>query len=86
LLGIYEVFDGDPEDIAALKRESRDYFDQALRLFQNREFAEAEAHFTQLHKANPSDTLAMYYQTISHHFAVNGVPQHWDGVQLAPEN
>jgi hypothetical protein len=38
-----------------------------------------------LKKANPSDTLALYYETISHHFAVNGVPQHWDGVQLTSE-
>jgi adenylate cyclase len=86
LLDIYEVFDGDPEDIATLKRENRDYFDQALRLFQNREFKEAQAYFAQLKKANPSDTLSLYYETISHHFAVNGVPQHWDGVHLSPEN
>jgi hypothetical protein len=30
--------------------------------------------------------LIMYYETISRHFSLNGVPQHWDGVQLAPEN
>jgi adenylate cyclase len=86
LLDIYEVFDGDPEEIAALKRETCDYFDQALRLFRNRDFEEANAHFVQLQKTNPNDMLIMYYETISRHFSINGVPQHWDGVQLAPEN
>ncbi len=85
LLDIYEVFEGDPEDIAALKRETRDYFDQALRLFQNREFEAAHAHFVKLKNVNPSDTLILYYEMISQHFATNGVPQHWEGVQLAPE-
>jgi two-component system sensor histidine kinase ChiS len=86
LLNIYEVFDGDLEETAALKRETRDYFDQALRLFQNRDFEEARSHFALLKKTNPNDMLALYYKTISQHFATNGVPQHWDGVQLAPEN
>jgi adenylate cyclase len=85
LLDIYEVFDGDPEEIAALKRKTSAYFDQALRLFQNREFEEAQAHFALLRKANSSDMLVLYYETISRHFAVNGVPQHWDGVQLTSE-
>lgn len=85
LLDVYEVFDGDPQAIAALKRQSSAYFDQALRLFQNREFEEARTHFALLREANPDDMLILYYETISHHFAANGVPLHWDGIQLAPE-
>lgn len=82
---VYDVFDGDPPELAHLKQTTRANFEEGLRLFQAGEFARAQALFDLVMMTNPEDSLATYYWTMSDYFATHGVPRHWDGVSISTQ-
>lgn len=84
-LKIFDVFSGDPLEVATLKRKTRADFETGLHLFQARAFERARDLFDLVTMTNPEDTLAAYYWSISEHFAATGLPSNWDGIQIAPE-
>ena len=58
---VYEVLDGDPAPVAALKAETRDDFGLALRAFGDSDLPAARALFEAVLRVNPADGAAAEY-------------------------
>jgi predicted ATPase/class 3 adenylate cyclase/tRNA A-37 threonylcarbamoyl transferase component Bud32 len=77
---VYEVFDGDPADIIALKLKTRNYFEKALRHYRHKEFVLATQYFKQMLAIYPDDIAAQIYLKRCEHFQEYGVAENWEGV------
>jgi len=82
---LYEVFEGDPEAAARLKRETRADFEEGLSLYQTGQFAEAQACFERVLHAHTGDAAAEYYRAQTARFITHGAPEDWDGVEALTE-
>ena len=82
---IYEVFDGDKDETANLKRETKLKFESALGLYQAGNFKEAAHAFKQVADSNPTDGTAVNYAQWSQAFVSKGAPENWDGVDTLTE-
>ena len=78
---VYEVFEGDPEVIAALKEQTKPSFESGLQLFYARKFSEASVHFSQVLEKNAGDLAAKIYLKRCANYMVNGVPPEWTGIE-----
>ncbi|HKZ70558.1 MAG TPA: adenylate/guanylate cyclase domain-containing protein, partial [Anaerolineales bacterium] len=84
-LTLYEIFDGDPAEVADRKNQTRAHFEQGLSLYQGGQFAEAKEHFDRVAQFNPDDPAAAYYAKRSAQFAAQGGPPDWDGAETMTE-
>ena len=82
---IYEVFEGDPEEIAGLKERTKAAFENGIELYQGRKFSEASVQFSQVKEKNPADLAAGIYLKRAANYMVNGTPSDWTGVEALTE-
>ncbi len=82
---VYEIFDGNPESLIDLKKETKASFEEGLRLYYDRNFAEASVQFNQVIQKNPEDKAARIYLKRSATYMVQGVPEDWTGVETLLE-
>lgn len=80
-IGVYEFFDGENDRIRELKLKTQEEFENGLRAFYNKSFAEALEAFTYVLSQNPDDSPALQYKIKSQEFLQTGVPNDWDGVE-----
>jgi class 3 adenylate cyclase len=78
---IFEILDGDPEDIRELKTESKDNFTKALQLYKNKDFQKALEEFKKVVNTNPYDQAALQYIGRCQKFIDLGFPDDWDGIE-----
>lgn len=78
---IFEIIDGDPEDIRELKNQTKDLFNQAIQHYKNKEFTEALKNFTEVQEINQEDQAAALYMKRCQKFIELGFPEDWDGVE-----
>lgn len=78
---IFEIIDGDPEDIKELKIKSKDLFVQAIQHYRNKEFKTAIKEFKQVAKINPMDQAALLYIGRCQKCIDIGIPDDWDGIE-----
>jgi len=76
---IYEVFSGDPENIQTLKLELKKDFEQAIALYQVKEFEKAKQLFKQYLIQFADDKPAQLYLKRCERYVVEGVPNDWNG-------
>ena len=81
---IYEAFDGEPAEVAALKRQTLAQFELAVSLYQAGDFGAAAGQFEQIAKINPPDLAAARYRERSMALAADR-PADWDGVETLTE-
>jgi len=79
---IYECFDGDGDEIVALKLTSLDSFNEGMGHYFSKDFALAAVEFQQVVKENPNDNTARLFLQKSGQFIATGVPQDWDGIEV----
>ena len=79
-IAVYEVMDGEPEEVKALKFQTQLDFEQGVEHYRHREFAEAKRCFEQVLAVNLADKTAQLYLERVHQLAEEGVPENWDGV------
>lgn len=79
-ISIYEVMDGEPEEVKALKFQTQSDFEQGLEYYRRQEFAEAKRYFEQVLAVNFSDQAAKLYLERVHQLMEEGVSENWDGV------
>ena len=84
-VSVFEVFDGDPIDVIAIKLQTKADFEQGLGLFYDNKFAEASVHFNNVHQQNPKDKAVKHYLERSAHHMIHGVPDDWVGVEAKTE-
>ena len=80
-VSVYEVYDGDPKEVAVLKEETKSEFEAGLTLYYGRQFSEASVKFSQVLQKNPEDKAARIYLERSARYMVKGVPENWTGVE-----
>ena len=78
---IFEIIDGDPEDVREMKDKSKKTFILALQQYKNKEFKEAMKNFKKVVKINPFDQAAMLYVGRCQKFIDLGFPDDWDGIE-----
>jgi len=78
---VYEIFDGDQPEVVQLKVETKANFEEGLRLYYDRKFAEASVQFNQGLGKYPEDKAARIYLTRCANYMVHGVPEDWTGVE-----
>lgn len=79
-IAVYEVMDGEPEEVKALKFQTQSDFEQGVEHYRRREFAEAKRCFEQVLAVNLADKTAQLYLERVNQLAEEGVPENWDGV------
>ncbi len=84
-IALYELFDGDPADLARLKRATLADFEQAVSRYETGHFPEAAVLFQTVLTANPADPTAAYYAARCAYFQTHGTPPGWDGIETATE-
>jgi len=79
LIDIYEILDAEDENTAELKFKSKKNVEDGLKLFFERNFAEASVEFTKALKLYPKDNAADVYLKLSAEYMIHPVPEDWDG-------
>jgi class 3 adenylate cyclase len=83
---IFEIIDGDPDDIRQLKLMTKDSFANGVNLYKLKQFKEALAAFENVYEINIHDKTAGLYIERCHDFIKNGVPPDWDGIETISWN
>ena len=82
---VYDVFDGDDENIIDMKLKTREDFENGLKLYQKKDFTEASVYFNKVLRSNPHDKAAQIYLKRCAQFMVQGVPSDWEGIEMMEE-
>jgi class 3 adenylate cyclase len=83
---IFEVLDGDPDDVKQLKLDTKQDFSDAIKLYKSKDFNEAVKLFTQIYEINKHDKAASVYVERCNKFIKHGVPDDWDGIETIKWN
>jgi two-component system sensor histidine kinase ChiS len=83
-VSVFEIFDGEPQQIVALKLQTKDTFEEGLHFYQCKNFAQASVCFNSVLERDPQDKAARIYLERSAYYMVHGVPPDWVGIK-APE-
>jgi two-component system sensor histidine kinase ChiS len=78
---VFEIFDGDREDIKELKLKTKEDFEKGLKLYYSKEFAEASVCFNNILAKNSQDKVANFYLKRSASYMISGVPNNWEGIE-----
>jgi class 3 adenylate cyclase len=78
---IFEILDGEPEEIKKLKIETKLDFGRAIQYYKNKEFDSAMLLFKKVLKINPNDRAAQLYEIRCKNILDFGIPEDWDGVE-----
>ncbi len=78
---IYELFDGDREAVIMQKLETLKDFEEGIRCYYAREFADAIVFFNNVLKLNPEDKATRYYLEKAAKYVVENVPPDWAGIE-----
>ncbi len=79
---IFEVLDGEPEEIKVLKTETKPLFGKGIEAYKNRNFKEAIEIFTEVVKINPSDAAAAFYINRCRNITGKQLPDDWSGIEV----
>jgi len=80
-VGVYDMFDGDQENVMEMKITTKSDFEEGLKLYHDKKFAEASVRFSTVSEKNPADKAAQLYLKRCAQFMVQGVPSDWMGVE-----
>lgn len=78
---LFEILDGEPEHNRDLKGKTKNRFEKATEIYQNKDFENALKEFQAIVAINPNDTAAHFYIKRCKKFLKNGIPEDWDGVE-----
>jgi len=79
---IFEVIDGEAEDIKKLKMDSKNHFARAINLYKNKKFKEALEAFNAAREINMHDKAINLYMNRCEKILHSGIPDNWDGVEI----
>lgn len=77
---IFEIIDGDPEDIRERKAKTSKAYNEAIQHYKNKEIRNSLKLFREVYEINPTDTVAALYIKRCERFLEMGFPDDWDGV------
>jgi len=77
---LYDVFDGDPPQVAALKEQTKADYERGLKLYMVGRFAEAKSCFEAVLQRYPDDKTATLYLESTLDMLDQTAPKDWEGV------
>jgi hypothetical protein len=80
-ISLFEVYNGDAEPIIELKLRTKADFEEGLKHYFAKEFAQAVVCFKNVLNVHSADKTAEIYLRRSARFVVEGVPEDWEGVE-----
>lgn len=78
---IFEIIDGDSEDIKQLKIKTKKEFADAINYYKLGKFENAIELFENVYKINNHDQTAELYLKRCRNFIKHGIPDNWDGIE-----
>jgi hypothetical protein len=84
-ISVFDVFEGDPEELRARKEQTRADFESGLKHYAAGKLAEARACFEAVLARHPDDLAAAYYLKRTTGLLVQGLPEDWEGVEVMIE-
>lgn len=79
-ISIYEVLDGEPEEMRALKLQTQPDFEQGIEYYRCRNFVAAKQCFEQVLLVNSQDYTAKLYLERVNQLMAERVPENWQGI------
>lgn len=77
---LFELIDGEPEEIKSLKISTKPLFGKGMDLYKNKQFEEARKVFSEIVELNPNDNVAHFYINRCRIILQKGFPEDWDGI------
>ncbi|HEY9613498.1 response regulator [Allocoleopsis sp.] len=84
-VSVFEVYDGDESQLLQLKTQTKSNFEQAIILYFQQQFAQAQEIFHEILQINPHDKAALLYVKRCEKYQKYGVPEEWEGVEALTE-
>ena len=81
-IGLYDVFQGDDEEIRTLKLATQEEYDKGLHLYINGKLTEAEKAFQNVLMVNPLDKTAEYFLIRTRDWQKRLLPENWEGIEI----
>ena len=81
-IDVYECFDGDSEEQILLKKKTLHLFKAGIEAYFAKDMMAAKNYFDQVYQANPSDRTALSFLPKIHNYILQGLPDHWTGVEV----
>ena len=81
-LVVYEIFEGDTDALIERKLGTQADYEEALRLYYNRKFTQANLLIAQALAQDPDDRVLQYHQERIAEAVARGVPDDWTGVEV----
>jgi hypothetical protein len=81
-LVVYEIFEGDTDALIERKLSTQADYEEALRLYYNRKFTQANLLIAQALAQDPEDRVLQYHQERIAEAVARGVPDDWTGVEV----
>jgi two-component system sensor histidine kinase ChiS len=81
-VAVFEIYDGDEELFLQLKTQTKSRFEQAVFLYFQQQFAQAQQIFQEILEINSQDKTAMLYVKRCEKYQKYGVPEEWEGVEV----
>lgn len=78
---IFEIIDGEPENIRNLKIKTKDDYNKALQAYKKKEFKDSLKLLQNIQAVNPDDKALKIYIERCSYYIEKGVPEFWDGVE-----
>jgi len=79
---VFEVLDGDPEEVKSLKIETKPLFGNGIDHYKNKRFEEALKVFSDIVKINQMDSVAAFYVNRCKNNIQKGIPDDWNGIEV----
>lgn len=79
---VFEVLDGEPEEVKLLKIETKTLFGKGIELYKNKKFEEALDVFAEVVKINSRDSAAAFYVNRCKRNLSKGIPDDWSGIEV----
>ncbi len=79
---VFEIFDGEPEEVKSLKIETKSLFGNGIDHYKNKRFEEALNVFSEIVKINQRDSVAAFYVNRCKNNIQKGIPDDWSGIEV----
>ena len=84
-LDLYEIYDADRSEQLELKRQTQQDYAEALELYYQQQFADAQRKLFQVLQKNPADKVAWHHLINATQAMEKGISEGWSGVTVMTE-
>ncbi|MBE9093067.1 ATP-binding protein [Tychonema sp. LEGE 07203] len=84
-VAVFEVYDGDAPPIKQLKKQTQTNFEQAVVVYHQQNFVQAQQMFQAIIAINPVDKAAKLYCDRCAKYLKDGIPEGWTGIEAIDE-